>query len=105
VSRAQYARSAKLSKRLGQDSAEQVSEVLAALNFEELWDEASVSEERILIEDLVDSVNIFGPTDGPDRWRTTDSRHISRGRVEPGLQTCESEARLHGNATSHWRLD
>jgi site-specific DNA recombinase len=38
---------------------EQVSEVLAALNIEELWDEASVAERRILIEDLVDSVNIF----------------------------------------------
>ena len=38
---------------------QEVSEVLAALNFEELWDEASVAERRILIEDLVDSVNIF----------------------------------------------
>ena len=37
----------------------EVSEVLAALNFEELWDEASMAERRILIEDLVDSVNIF----------------------------------------------
>jgi hypothetical protein len=36
-----------------------VSEVLAALNFEELWDVASVVDRRILIEDLVDSVNIF----------------------------------------------
>jgi len=38
---------------------EQVAHILAELNVDALWDEASVAERRILIEDLVDSVNIF----------------------------------------------
>jgi hypothetical protein len=31
--------------------------MLAALNFEEFWDVASVAERRILVESLVDSIN------------------------------------------------
>ena len=38
---------------------EQVANVLTELDLEALWDKASFAERRILIEDLVDSVNIF----------------------------------------------
>ena len=41
---------------------DQVSSLLNDLNLDAFWDEASPSERRILIDDLVDSVNIF-----PDR--------------------------------------
>jgi site-specific DNA recombinase len=38
---------------------EQVTATLTELDLETLWDGASASERRILIEDLVDSINIF----------------------------------------------
>jgi len=41
---------------------DQVSLLLSDLNLDEFWEEASPAERRILIDDLVDSVNIF-----PDR--------------------------------------
>ena len=44
------------------DQFDEVSSLLADLNLESMWDEANLAERRILIEDLVDSVNIF-----PDR--------------------------------------
>ena len=44
------------------DQFDEVTSVLADLHLDSLWDEANLAERRILIEDLVDSVNIF-----PDR--------------------------------------
>ena len=41
---------------------DELSAVLNELNLDEFWEEASPAERRILIDDLVDSVNIF-----PDR--------------------------------------
>jgi site-specific DNA recombinase len=41
---------------------DEVTEVLARLDFNEIWKRASVTEQRVLVEDLVDAVKIF-----PDR--------------------------------------
>ena len=95
--------------RRGRDQAadefELVTDLLASMDFDEIWNEASLVERRTLVEDLVDSIRIYPDrltvqvTGAPPILVTLDEVGL-RGGIKPVV----SEGRFHRSGTKRWRL-
>ena len=62
---------------------DQVSELLTNLDLESIWEQATESERRTLVEDLVDSIHIH-----PDHLSVQVARPTNRGHPGSGGTAC-----------------
>jgi predicted metal-dependent hydrolase len=50
------------------DKSDEITEILASLYFDEIWAHATATEQRLLVDDLLDAVRIFADRLRRFRW-------------------------------------
>lgn len=85
---------------------DQLTDLLADLDLERLWETATATEQRTLVEDLVDTVPIY-PDKLPVQIEGSSAVRVTLGEVglAPGCKPVVSEGRSRRLATTHRRLE